>query len=191
MRILAIADLHWWLPSELDKIENLDFDICVLCGDFPEMAIQYIDSLIPDKPIYGIPGNHDDWNKLERNGIENIHGKVVDVCGYKIAGFGGSPRYKEVDCPMFTQREAFRALNAMPRCDILISHESAYHLFAKDMPHGGFLGINWYLGMNRVKLNICGHHHINAHKRKYHTDIFCVFRCAVVSYPDNTITHIF
>lgn len=36
IKILAIADLHWYTNSELSKIKTLDYNICVLLGDIPD-----------------------------------------------------------------------------------------------------------------------------------------------------------
>ncbi len=42
IKILAIADLHWYTDIELAEIKNIDFDVCVLLGDIPVNAIRLI-----------------------------------------------------------------------------------------------------------------------------------------------------
>lgn len=159
IKILAISDLHWYRDEELLKIKNLDYDICVLLGDIPVNAIRLIKEYVYNKPILAVAGNHDDWNTPELGGAENIHGRCVERCGYSFAGFSGSSRYKHGDYPMFTQRESLNLGNKLEKADILLSHDSMYHLIGKDKPHSGLLGIDLYNLKNRVKLNICGHHH--------------------------------
>lgn len=108
MKILAIADLHWYTDEELIKIRNCDFDICVLLGDISINTIRLIKQYTNDKLLIAVEGNHDDWNTPELGGAENIHGQCIECCGYTFAGFSGSARYKNGDYPMFTQRESLK-----------------------------------------------------------------------------------
>ena len=75
IKILAISDLHWY--TELAKIKNIDFDVCVLLGDIPVTAIRLIKAYTESKPVLAVAGNHDDWNTPELGGAENIHGQCV------------------------------------------------------------------------------------------------------------------
>lgn len=191
VKILAIADLHWYKNEELSQIRNLDYDICVLLGDIPVDAIKLIKKYAGNKPVIAVAGNHDDWNTLELGGAENIHGKCVEYCGYSFAGFSGSARYKHGDYPMFTQRESLNLGKELKKADILISHDSGYQLFGKDKPHSGLFGIDLYNLKNRIKLNICGHHHTQIVKKRFGTTTICVFRCALITFPDVSVENIF
>lgn len=191
IKILAIADLHWYTDEELVNIKNLDFDICVLLGDIPFNAIRLIKQYTNGKPLIAVAGNHDDWNTPEFGGAENIHGRRIEYCGYSFAGFSGSARYKNGDYPMFTQRESINLGRKLPKADILISHDSMYHLFNKDKSHSGLLGINLYNLKNRVKLNICGHHHALTVKKHFGITTVCVFRCAIITFPDISVETVF
>lgn len=191
IKILAIADLHWYTNEELVKIKNVDFDVCVLLGDIPLNAIRLIKQYTNDKPLIAVAGNHDDWNTPELGGAENIHGQCVEHCGYSFAGLSGSFRYKNGDYPMLTQRESLNLGIKLPKADILISHDSMYHLFSKGKSHSGLLGIDLYNLKNRVKLNICGHHHTPTVKKCFGTATVCVFRCALISFPDISVETIF
>lgn len=191
MKILAISDLHWYTNEELSQIKNLDFDICILLGDISVTAIRQIKKYTGDKPFLAVAGNHDDWNTPELGGAENIHGKYAEYFGYSFAGFSGSARYKHGDYPMFTQRESLNLGKELKKADILISHDSGYQLFGKDKPHSGLLGIDLYNLKNRTKLNICGHHHTSAIKKRFGTTTVCVFRCALIKFPDISVENIF
>ena len=189
--ILAISDLHHWTVDEIDRAGQCEFDVCVLCGDIPVEAIRQIKNIVGDRPLLGVPGNHDEWNTVELGGAENINGILFNYHNISFLGFGGSVRYKCGDYPMFSQKEALRQLISMPKADILISHKGMYKLFGKDKAHCGFLGITWYMLKNRVKLNICGHHHMMKIKRRLGIDTLCVYRCALISYPNKEVIRIF
>lgn len=191
LKILAISDLHWYTDEELSQIKNLDYDICVLLGDIPVNAIRLIKEYVYNKPILAVAGNHDDWNTPELGGAENIHEQCVERCGYSFAGFSGSPRYKHGDYPMFSQRESLKLGNKLQKADVLLSHDSMYHLIGNDKPHSGLLGIDLYNLKNRVKLNICGHHHTPIVKKRLGTTTVCVFRCALITFPDISVENIF
>lgn len=191
IKILAIADMHWYTDEELNRIKTLDYDICVLLGDINESVIRFIKRCCGDKPLLAVAGNHDEWNTPENAGAENIHCKCKEYFGYRFAGISGSVRYKDGDIPMLTQRESIEIAKNIEKADILLSHDSMYHLFGKESNHCGLIGINLYNWKNRVKLNVCGHHHISAIKKHFGTTTACVFRCAIISLPDKTMENIF
>lgn len=191
IKILAIADLHWYTNEELSQIKNLDYDICVLLGDIPVNAIKLIKEYVGNKHLIAVAGNHNDWNTPELGGAENIHKKRVEYCGYSFAGLSGSIRYKNGDYPMFTQRESLNLSRKLKKADILISHDSMYHLLGNDKTHSGLLGIDLYNLKNKVKLNICGHHHTSTVKKHFGTTTVCVFRCALITFPDISVKEIF
>ena len=79
------------------------------CGDLPFDYLEYLVSRL-DVPLLYVPGNHDPslkppdmtWMPLRSElpvpgpqGCTNIDGRVVEVNGLRVAGLGGSLRYKE------------------------------------------------------------------------------------------------
>ena len=80
------------------------------CGDLPFDYLEYLVSRL-DVPLLYVPGNHDaslqmpdmTWMPLRSElrpmpgpqGCVNIDGRLVEVAGLRIAGLGGSLRYKE------------------------------------------------------------------------------------------------
>src|SRR6267378_872197 len=106
-RILAIADevdeaLH------TDKLGRLRPDLVVSCGDLPFDYLEYIASCV-DVPVLYVPGNHDpelrspdptwaplrsDPPRLGPQGADNADGRIVVAAGLRIAGLGGSMRYR-------------------------------------------------------------------------------------------------
>src|SRR2546425_3329828 len=106
-RILAIADE---VDEALygDKLDRLDPHIVLSCGDLPFDYLEHIVSRL-NVPLLYVPGNHDPdlspgdstWSPLSaeppRRGPEgciNVDGRVVDAAGLRVAGLGGSMRYK-------------------------------------------------------------------------------------------------
>ena len=176
LKILALSDMHRYTNDELNRIQSLDYDICVLLGDIQEPVIQLLKKHAGSRPVLAIAGNHDEWDTPERGGAENIHGRCVTHCGYTFAGISGSARYKQGDYPMLTQRESLKIGRELGKADILLSHDSMYHLLGKDEPHAGLLGIDLYNLKNRVKLNLCGHHHTPVVQKRWGTTTVCVFR---------------
>lgn len=191
MKILAIADLHDWSANELELIRDLEYDCCCLLGDIPDAALEIIKRIV-QKPLFGVLGNHDELSTLSRCGIPNLDGKSVTVNGVTIAGLGGSHRYKSGDYPMLTQKESIAAAKLCPKADILISHDTAYHAMKRlDSAHCGLKGISKYIAKNKPTLNIFGHYHENFHGKFKRTELLCVYRCALVTFPENTAEIIF
>lgn len=162
LRLLILTDLHTLREDELEKVVDLDYDVCFLLGDITV-------------------GNHDNFDNLARAGIENINNKIIDINGIKILGFEGSHRYKKGNFPMLSQEESLELLKNSPKADILVSHDAPYYLYSKNMAHCGLKGISKYLLKNKVPINIHGHHHINSVlKFKNGTTVIGVYRCAIL-----------
>ena len=163
IRMLVISDGHGCL--DYADIPDCDVDVCLLLGDLSKEDIIIIKEKVVDVPIYGVLGNHDGFELYDRHGIENIHGKVVEVNGVKIAGMGGSLRYKYSDMPLYTDEESFEIAESMDRADILISHDSPKFMHGdRDFAHSGLQGITHYCEKWNEPLNIHGHHHENFSK---------------------------
>lgn len=180
LTLLCISDLHSYDDEEFNVIKNTEYDACVLLGDIPMTALRVIKK-INARPLFGICGNHDDWNSLNAVGIKDIHCKAVSINGYTIAGFGGSHRYKNGDYALMTQKESVSLSKLIPKADILISHDSPYKLFGKDTAHQGLKGISAYISKNKPKINLCGHYHDKSLKSIYRKcEVQCVFRFSVI-----------
>ncbi len=191
MKILVITDLHDWCKSELGLIRDLEYDCCCLLGDIPDTALEIIKGLV-QKPLFGVLGNHDDPNTLSRCGITNMDGKSVTVNDVTIAGFGGSHRYKNGDYPMLTQKESIDVAALCPHGDILISHDTAYHAMKRlDNAHCGLKGISRYISKHKPRLSVFGHYHENKLLKYKGSDLICVYRCAIISFPEKIIEWIF
>jgi Icc-related predicted phosphoesterase len=164
IKILFIADTHGMLRYEQELIDYIsylkNYDCCILLGDHSANDLEIIKSIIPQNKLYGVLGNHDGWNLYRNNGIEDINGKVIKIKEIKIAGIGGSFKYKESnDYAMYTHEESIGIADKMENADILISHDKPYTKEEYGESHDGLKGITYYIYKNGVPLHIHGHIH--------------------------------
>ena len=174
--MLCISDLHDYDARLIEKIQQMEYDVCLLLGDIPHKALLHIKRVNGDRPIYGICGNHDDWESLSRVGITDIHCKAVEICGVTIAGFSGSNRYKNGNYCMMTQKESIEAAKKIPPCDVFISHDSVYkYQLHPDNAHLGLKGISRYVSKHKPQMHLFGHYHQRAVYKKRGTLSICVY----------------
>lgn len=155
------------------------------CGDLPFDYLEYLCSRL-DVPVLYVPGNHDPdlkapdltWMPLRSElsmpgpaGCENIDGRVVEVRGLRIAGLGGSIRYKEGPNQYSQAQTGRRALRLELRIrlkrvrsgrklDILVTHAPAFGLAeARDDAHVGFVAFLRLIRTFQPLLAVHGHVH--------------------------------
>ena len=137
------------------------------CGDLPFDYLEYLVSRL-DVPLLYVPGNHDPslvppdstWMPLRSvleaptpgpQGCVNIDGRLVEERGLRIAGLGGSLRYKAGPNQYSQAQMGWRALKlefrirlkrvkAGRKLDILVTHAPPFGLAeAQDAAHVGFV----------------------------------------------------
>lgn len=137
-------------------------------------------------PLLFVPGNHDSdlklpdmsWMPLRTElpavgpeGCENIDGRVIDVLGLRIAGLGGSPRYKRGP-NQYTQAQMGRRALLLEfrirlkrvrngrKLDVLVTHAPPFgQADAKDPAHVGFVAHLRLIQNFRPLLAVHGHVH--------------------------------
>jgi hypothetical protein len=192
-RVLAVADeVDESLYNE--RVRRLSPDLVVACGDLPFDYLEYLVTML-NVPLLYVPGNHDpdlrlrpqplsgeDFTRpfllgsLRREragplGCTNIDGRVVDAAGLRLAGLGGSIRYREGP-NQYTQRQmAARALALQLRAqrkalwdrrpvDILATHSAPLGVGDGDDPtHRGFASFHALTARLRPKMLLHGHVH--------------------------------
>src|SRR5579864_689249 len=108
MRILAVADeVDEFLYG--DRLPTPKPDLIVSCGDLPFDYLEFLVTRLA-VPLLYVPGNHDPNVKpidttfvaLDHRvaipgpeGCDNVDGRIVEVRGLRVAGLGGSLRYKD------------------------------------------------------------------------------------------------
>ena len=168
VRVLAVSDVvNPALDADVTGVR--DAELILACGDLP---FEYLGRLMNrlDVPLVFVPGNHDpdvSGYRVSRGGLTlraglparppwpdgavNADGRVVDVAGLRIAGLGGSPRYRPGP-NQYTDRQqgrrgrrlAARARLRRPRgatrsVDILLTHAPPRGVGdGPDPPHQGF-----------------------------------------------------
>jgi Icc-related predicted phosphoesterase len=185
-RILAIADE---VEAALygDKLQRLRPDVVISCGDLP---FEYLENLVTRAavPLVYVPGNHDPeetrgavaagmwlspapgpsdpWPGPQ--GCDSADGRLVEAAGLRIAGLGGSLRYKPGP-NQYTQGEMrLRALGLEARArlrigrgiDVIVTHAPPLDLGdGQDPAHRGFAAFHRLVSRLRPRLLLHGHVH--------------------------------
>ena len=172
LRVLAIADTHKDLAFHDTLSPFLEgigaYDICLLLGDVTQYDLDVILRCVPREKIAAVLGNHDEPDLLWANRLTDLHGKVREIAGVRIAGIEGSFRYKEGAYPMMTQYESLELARKMPQeADLLVTHDAAFNPSRGiHLAHRGLAGISYYLLRSRVGVHIHGHLH-SEYRRQY------------------------
>jgi Icc-related predicted phosphoesterase len=160
-------------------------DLVISCGDLPFDYLEYLVSCA-NVPLLYVPGNHDPnvkppdttWTPLQTEvpvtgpqGCDNVDGRVVEVSGLRIAGLGGSLRYKEGP-NQYTQAQMQRRAISLElwirlkrvrngrKLDVLVTHAPPYGVTeAKDAAHEGFKAFNRVIKEFHPLLLVHGHVH--------------------------------
>ena len=168
-----------------DKLPAVRPDLVLSCGDLPFDYLEYLVSRL-DVPLLYVPGNHDPSLKAPDTtwtaprfdppdpgpqGCVNIDGRVIDVLDLRVAGFGGSLRYKEGPNQYSQGQMGRRALRLElsirlkrvkrgRRLDILVTHAPPFGAAeAKDAAHVGFVAFLRLIRHFQPALAVHGHVH--------------------------------
>lgn len=179
MKGLVLSDLQgiyhrdWTTFLEIDQTR---FDFVLLLGDIDQMYLEVIAKKFAGKRKFGVLGNHDYPGDLEYYGIENSHGKLIQVEELSFAGIEGSVKYKKEFAPMFTQEEAMGLCKHLPKANILVSHNSPKGIHDKpDLAHEGFYGLLEYIHAYQPKYALHGHQHGLKRTQIGNTQVVCIF----------------
>ena len=188
-RILAVAD-------EVDEslggeaLAQLRPDLVLSAGDLPFDYLEYLVTVL-NVPLLYVPGNHDPTPRVRRQelawppsislkdardpvgplGCTSVDGRIEDVGGIRVAGLGGSLRYR--DGPnQYTQKEmrrrarrlrrraAARGLRGRRGIDVLLTHAPPLGVGDQDDPaHRGFEALLELVERLSPKLLVHGHIH--------------------------------
>jgi 3',5'-cyclic AMP phosphodiesterase CpdA len=183
-RILAIADeVDEALYGE--KLLRLRPDIVLSAGDLPVEYLEYIVSRL-DVPLLYVPGNHDrdlspgdsTWAPLRTEGpfpgprgAVNADGRIIDGAGLRVAGLGGSLRYRDGPNQYSQVDMRFRGLAIEARglvrraldgrrTDVVLTHAAPAGLGdGEDPAHRGFEAFARVVRTLGARLLIHGHVH--------------------------------
>jgi Icc-related predicted phosphoesterase len=186
-RILAIADEPFpGLPDLLDTRP----DLVVSCGDLPWEDLERIVD-VANVPLVFVPGNHDPalvsatpalaWPPMLANpnledppgpqGCISVDGRIEDVAGLRVAGLGGSIRYRPGPnqysqremrgrARRLTRRARLRRVRDGKGVDVFVAHSPPRGLGDEDdPPHHGFEAFHGLAARLKPKLFLHGHIH--------------------------------
>lgn len=186
-RVLAVADetveALW-----TDQVRRHRVDVVLAAGDLPFDYLEYLADTL-ELPCVFVPGNHDrdlagyttarglslrggfpaSWPGPQ--GWLNADVRVTDVAGLRIAGLGGSIRYR--DGPnQWTERQQTRRMRKVARAarwrgmrdgkrvDVLLTHAPPRGVGDQDDPaHQGFACLHEAVARMRPKVLLHGHIH--------------------------------
>lgn len=169
MKILVIADVEsksLWDYFSPDKLEGVE--LIISCGDLSSRYLEFLVTLGNCTLLY-IRGNHDTgYDKKPPDGCICIENMIYNHRGMRIAGLGGSMKYKESP-DMYTEREMAARVRKLSRkarftggIDLLVTHAPpAGYGDLEDLPHRGFACFNELLMKVRPLYLLHGHVHKN------------------------------
>lgn len=184
-RILAVAD-EVDESLDRDKLEQLRPDLVLSCGDLPFDYLEYLVSRT-DVPLLYVLGNHDPdlrqpdspWllPAAERpqpgpQGCIKVDGLVIEAAGLRVAGLGGSMRYRLGPNQYTPAQMRWRALRIQAlvrlmrsrtgrRLDVLLTHAppEGFGASEDDLAHRGFAAFNRLIEDLNPAVHIHGHIH--------------------------------
>jgi Icc-related predicted phosphoesterase len=193
-RILAVADeVDEALYGE--RLDELRPDLVLSAGDLPFDYLEYLVSRL-NVPLLYVPGNHDpDVRAPDRTftalspeipdpgppGCINVDGRVMEAAGLRVAGLGGSMRYRPGPNQYSEAQMRRRALRIRflirfkrarpgPRLDVLVTHGPPVGADGadSDLAHRGFPAFNDLIRDLSPQVHIHGHVHPFGVARKVH-----------------------
>ena len=129
MKILAVADEECkalWDYFTPDKLEGVE--LIIACGDLSRHYLEYLATMAP-VPLLYVHGNHDEsYDTRPPQGVICLDDDVYVHNGLRIAGLGGSCRYR-TGAWQFTEAEMKKRINHLRGkidrhggIDILVTH---------------------------------------------------------------------
>ena len=169
MRLLVVSDIHDAF-DKLRRLDSIERDLTVAVGDFTYSsdlgAVRKALRILNEQgPTIYVPGNTDppgsEGIRMER--VEPIHGRVVEVGGYRFAGLGGSPptpfntplEFSEEELWAVLQR--FRGLQNL----VLVSHSPPRGALDRTLTglHVGSTAVRRFIEEERPVAGLHGHIH--------------------------------
>ncbi|MGJ7524907.1 metallophosphoesterase [Variovorax sp. GB1P17] len=123
-KLMFFGDPHGDLEPVIAAVEHFRPEAIVLLGDIQARQPLHVElgPILELTEVWFIHGNHDtdtveDFDNLFESQLagRNLHGRIVEIAGYKIAGLGGIFRSKIWDPRQPIEKAAFRSSDAMRR----------------------------------------------------------------------------
>ncbi|HAK57527.1 MAG TPA: metallophosphoesterase [Lachnospiraceae bacterium] len=169
VRILFLADepdKGLWDFFEKEKLNGID--LIISCGDLPPQYLSFLATYFKGDILY-VPGNHDEcYDKTPPAGCISIDGRVYVHEGIRIAGIGGSMKYRDGK-HQYTEKEMNKRVKKLmgkirwkKGVDIFVAHSPAAGLNdGTDLPHRGFSCFHDLLEKYKPAVFAHGHVHMS------------------------------
>lgn len=167
MRILLVADKeekNLWDYFHKDKVKGVD--LIISCGDLDPKYLEFLVTMV-NKPLLYVRGNHDGlYDETPPEGCDCLEDEVLTVNGLKIAGLGGSYRYRDGK-DMYTEKEMGKRIRKLKKkirkaggLDILVTHAPAEGIGdLGDIAHRGFASFNDLISQCHPSCHFYAHVH--------------------------------
>lgn len=177
MKVLHYSDKTF--PSFIELYDQCD--VMVTTGDLSLFDFSGLEGLVDKKPAFGVYGNHDSGNYMERLGVINLHNKIYEYAGLKWGGFQGCLKYKNSDL-MYTEEEAKNWADTFPYVDVLLLHVGPKGMLddPSDVVHIGSESIRGYVLEKKPKVVFVGHQYSNGFMEFGNTRIFRSFGARII-----------
>ena len=91
----AFCDAHPDIVVKFLRVWLRGVNMIISCGDLPARYLEHVVTMA-NLPLLYVPGNHDTAYRAHApEGCDSIDGRIREVAGVRIMGFGGSMRYNE------------------------------------------------------------------------------------------------
>lgn len=167
LTVLAVADQVSDLLYEYFRPERWhNVDLVLSCGDLPPSYLDFLGSSL-NVPVFYVRGNHDGaYEGRAYDGGENIHGRIVEYRGVRIAGFEGSRCYNHGP-HQYSERQMQRILRwsrflawRKGAPDIVLTHAPPASCHSgEDICHRGFDAFDTAIEVWRPEFFVHGHVH--------------------------------
>jgi len=168
MKLLMVSDEESkFIYQYFDKTVFEGVELIISAGDLKQYYLEYLATMIP-APLLYVTGNHDTYLKESiPKGCQSIDGKIISVCGLKIAGLGGCQSQNPDGVYQLSEKQMAKRVNkllkkAKNNIDIFVTHAPALGLGdGEDFFHKGFECFHDVLNNAKPKLHIFGHQHLS------------------------------
>lgn len=174
--------LHYSDQASPNFIELYDqCSLMITTGDLSLFDFPGLEEVANKKPAFGVYGNHDSGNYMERLGIINLHNKIYEYAGLKFGGFQGCLKYKNSEL-MYTEEEARVWADTFPYVDVLLLHAGPKGMLddPSDTVHTGSENVRRYVLKNKPKFVFVGHQYSDDFLEIENTKIFRSFGARII-----------
>ena len=167
MKILAVSDRKdpgLWDYYSKDKTKGVE--LILSCGDLSNNYLEFLVTMV-NRPLVYVRGNHDESaRETPPEGCDCLEDEVLIIKGLRIAGLGGSMKYKKSE-EMYTEtqmckwvRELKKKIDRYGGLDILVTHAPVKGFGdGEDLPHRGFECFKELIDLYHPYCLIHGHMH--------------------------------